>query len=151
MSPATILAVADGALPAGLDGRQLVVEITERSAVEDYGAIRSALERMGDETSLAVDDAGAGFSSLRHIIELSPRFVKLDIGLVRGVDTDAARQALIAGMVHFANEIGCVLVAEGIETEAERRALRRLGVSFGQGYLLGRPVPAEVLAGGRRV
>jgi PAS domain S-box-containing protein len=150
MSPVTILAVADGALPASLEGRNLVVEITERSAVEDYAAIRSALERMGDETSLAVDDAGAGFSSLRHIIELSPRFVKLDMRLVRGVDTDAARQALIAGMVHFANETGCVLVAEGIETEAERRALRRLGVSFGQGYLLGRPAPAEVLAGGRR-
>jgi PAS domain S-box-containing protein len=150
MSPATILAVADGALPAGLEGRHLVVEITERSAVDDYAAIRSALERMGDQMSLAVDDAGAGFSSLRHIIELSPRFVKLDMRLVRGVDTDAARQALIAGMVHFANETGCVLVAEGIETEAERRSLRRLGVNFGQGYLLGRPAPAEVIAGGRR-
>jgi PAS domain S-box-containing protein len=150
MSPATIIAVADGALPGGLEGRHLVVEITERSAVDDYAALRSALERMGSDTSLAVDDAGAGFSSLRHIIELSPRFVKLDMGLVRGVDVDAARQALIAGMVHFANETGCVLVAEGIETEAERRALRRLGVNFGQGYLLGRPAPAEVLAGGRR-
>jgi EAL domain-containing protein (putative c-di-GMP-specific phosphodiesterase class I) len=140
MSPATILAVADRGLPADLDGRPLVVEITERSAVDDYAALRSALERMGDATSLAVDDAGAGFASLRHILELSPRFVKLDMGLVRGVDTDAARQALIAGVVHFANETGCVLIAEGVETEAERRALRRLGVSFGQGYLLGRPV-----------
>jgi PAS domain S-box-containing protein len=150
MSPTTILAVADGALSDGFDGRHLVVEITERSAVDDYAAVRSALERLGDGISLAVDDAGAGFSSLRHIIELSPRFVKLDMRLVRGVDLDAARQALIAGMVHFANETGCVLVAEGIETEAERRALRRLGVSFGQGYLLGRPAPAEVLTGGRR-
>jgi PAS domain S-box-containing protein len=150
MSPATILAVADRGLPADLDGRPLVVEITERSAVDDYAALRSALERMGDETSLAVDDAGAGFSSLRHIIELSPRFVKLDMGLVRGVDTDAARQALIAGVVHFANETGCVLVAEGVETEAERRALRRLGVTFGQGYLLGRPARAEELAGRAR-
>ena len=60
------------------------------------------------------------------------------------------RQALIAGMVHFANETGCVLVAEGIETEAERRALRRLGVSFGQGFLLGRPAPADVISGGHR-
>jgi EAL domain-containing protein (putative c-di-GMP-specific phosphodiesterase class I) len=150
MSPATILSVADGGLPADLDGRPLVVEITERSAVDDYAALRSAFERMGDATSLAVDDAGAGFSSLRHILELSPRFVKLDMGLVRGVDTDAARQALIAGVVHFANETGCVLIAEGVETETERRALRRLGVSFGQGYLLGRPAPAEVLAGQRR-
>jgi PAS domain S-box-containing protein len=150
MSPTTILAVAGGALSERLDGRHLVVEITERSAVDDYAAIRSALLSLGDGISLAVDDAGAGFSSLRHIIELSPRFVKLDMQLVRGVDMDAARQALIAGMVHFANETGCVLVAEGIETESERRALRRLGVSFGQGYLLGRPAPAEVLSGGRR-
>jgi len=150
MSPTTILAVAGGALSGHLDGRHLVVELTERLAVEDYAAIRSALLSMGDGVSLAIDDAGAGFSSLRHIIELSPRFVKLDLRLVRGVDLDAARQALIAGMVHFANETGCVLVAEGIETEAERRALRRLSVSFGQGYLLGRPAPAEVLIGGRR-
>ena len=151
MSPTTILAVAGGALSGhNLRDRHLVVEITERSAVEDYAAIRSALLSLGEGTSLAVDDAGAGFSSLRHIIELSPRFVKLDIQLVRGVDTDAARQALIAGMVHFANETGCVLVAEGIETEPERRALRRLGVSFGQGYLLGRPAPADAIAGGRR-
>ena len=150
MSPTTILAVAGGALSGHLDARHLVVEITERSAVEDYAAIRSALLSLGDGISLAVDDAGAGFASLRHIIELSPRFVKLDMRLVRGVDMDAARQALIAGMVHFANETGCVLVAEGVETESERRALRRLGVSFGQGYLLGRPAPAEVISGGRR-
>jgi PAS domain S-box-containing protein len=150
MSPTTILAVAGGALSGRLDARHLVVEITERSAVEDYAAIRSALLSLGDGISLAVDDAGAGFSSLRHIIELSPRFVKLDMRLVRGVDVDAARQALIAGMVHFANETGCVLVAEGVETESQRRALRRLGVSFGQGYLLGRPAPAGVIGGGLR-
>jgi len=65
--------------------------------------------------------------------------VKLDIGLIRGVDEDDARQALVAGMVHFASESGCSLLAEAIETENELEALRRLGINLGQGFLLGRP------------
>jgi EAL domain-containing protein (putative c-di-GMP-specific phosphodiesterase class I) len=121
--------------------RSLVLEITERTPIDDYLAVRSAITELGDGIRMAVDDAGAGFASLRHIVELMPQFVKLDMGLVRGVDRDPARQALVAGMVYYAAEIGCALVAEGIETEAERRALRRLGVSFGQGFLLGRPSP----------
>lgn len=119
--------------------RPLVIEITERSAIEDYAAVRGALEALGDGIQLAVDDAGAGFASLRHIIELRPQFVKLDMRLVRGVEADAARQALIAGMVFFARQAGCALIAEGIETQAELRTLRSLGVSHGQGFLLGRP------------
>jgi EAL domain-containing protein (putative c-di-GMP-specific phosphodiesterase class I) len=104
--------------------------------------VRAALDRLPVPASLAVDDAGAGFASLRHIIELHPRYVKLDMRLVRGVDSDPARQALIAGMVYFSRQTDCVLVAEGIETEDERRTLRLLGVTFGQGFLLGRPEPA---------
>jgi EAL domain-containing protein (putative c-di-GMP-specific phosphodiesterase class I) len=110
--------------------------------IDDYGAVRATLGHLPAGTSLAVDDAGAGFASLRHIIELRPRYVKLDMGLVRGVDGDPARQALIAGMVYFSRQTDCVLIAEGIETEAERRTLRQLGVGFGQGFLLGRPGPA---------
>ena len=82
---------------------------------------------------------------LRHIAELRPQIVKLDVELVRNVHRDPAREALIAGMVHFAAASGCDLIAEGIETAAERRALMRLGVVYGQGYLLGRPAPASEL------
>ena len=119
--------------------RTVVLEITEHAVVDDYGALRRVVKGLGEGIEIAVDDAGAGFASLRHIAELRPSYVKLDMGLVRGVARDPARQGLIAGMVHFAIETGCVLIAEGIETEAEFRALRRLGVTFGQGYLLGRP------------
>jgi EAL domain-containing protein (putative c-di-GMP-specific phosphodiesterase class I) len=139
LSPDVILDAPVLAAVRGVGERHLVVEVTERSAIEDYAAVRAALERFGEGVSLAVDDAGAGFASLRHIIELRPQFVKLDMRLVRGVEADTARQALIAGMVFFAAQVGCTLVAEGIETEDERRTLRRLGVNFGQGFLLGRP------------
>jgi PAS domain S-box-containing protein len=123
--------------------RPLVLEITERQPIEDYAAARDALDKVIGSVDVAVDDAGAGFSSLRHIIELRPRYVKLDLHLVRGVEGDPARQALIAGMVYFARDTGCLLIAEGVEKAAERDTLRRLGVPFGQGYLFGRPAPAS--------
>lgn len=137
VSPAVLVELAHGTFAE--HDRMMVVEITERSAIEDYAAVRGALESLGDGIQLAVDDAGAGFASLRHIIELRPQFVKLDMRLVRGVEADAARQALIAGMVFFARQAGCALIAEGIETQAELRTLQVLGVSLGQGFLLGRP------------
>jgi PAS domain S-box-containing protein len=127
--------------------RPLVLEITERLAIEDYSAARDALDRVSGSVDVAVDDAGAGFSSLRHIIELRPRYVKLDLNLVRGVEGDPARQALIAGMVYFARDTGCLLIAEGVEKAAERDTLRRLGVPFGQGFLFGRPAPASAWGG----
>ena len=120
--------------------RTVVCEITEHVAIEDYPAVRSALERLAG-IQVAVDDAGAGFSSFRHILELRPSFVKLDRSLVAGIDGDPVRQALIAGMRHFALAAGCFLVAEGIETEAELATLRELEVPLGQGYLLGRAEP----------
>jgi PAS domain S-box-containing protein len=123
--------------------RPVVLEITERLAIEDYTAARDALDRIAGAFDVAVDDAGAGFASLRHIIELRPRYVKLDLQLVRGVDGDPARQAMIAGMVYFARDTGCLLIAEGVEKAAERDTLRRLGVPFGQGFLFGRPAPAS--------
>jgi EAL domain-containing protein (putative c-di-GMP-specific phosphodiesterase class I) len=97
------------------------------------------VERYGT-VELAVDDAGAGYASLRHILELRPTFAKLDISLVRGIDADELRQALAAGLVYFALRSGCHLIAEGVESE-EAGALRRLGVEFAQGYLFGRPEP----------
>jgi EAL domain-containing protein (putative c-di-GMP-specific phosphodiesterase class I) len=79
---------------------------------------------------------------LRHIIELRPEYVKLDRGLVSGIGGAPIRQALVAGMLHFAASIGLRIIAEGVETDAERLALSALGVEFGQGYLFGRPAPA---------
>jgi EAL domain-containing protein (putative c-di-GMP-specific phosphodiesterase class I)/DNA-binding response OmpR family regulator len=124
-------------------GRTLVLEITEHVAIEDYERFRAAVAALGSSVSFAVDDAGAGYSSFRHILELHPDFVKLDIGLVRGIDKDDVRQALVAGIVYFAQRTGCSLIAEGVETEGERATLRSLGVEFGQGFLLSRPAPSE--------
>ena len=81
----------------------------------------------------------AGHSSLRHIIQLSPDFVKVDISLTRNVDADLARRALISALLHYTRETSAQIVAEGIETEAELRTLKLLGVRRGQGYFLGRP------------
>jgi EAL domain-containing protein (putative c-di-GMP-specific phosphodiesterase class I) len=118
-----------------------VLEITEHDPIQDYAALRAALTALEPPVEVAVDDAGSGYASLRHILALRPRYVKLDIGWVRGIDADPARQALVAGLVHFAGEVGCRLIGEGVETEAERTALLRLGVPLGQGCLFGRPVP----------
>jgi EAL domain-containing protein (putative c-di-GMP-specific phosphodiesterase class I) len=118
--------------------RRLVIELTEHVPIEDYAAIRAAIARLGD-VGLAVDDAGAGYASLRHVVELQPTFAKLDISLVRGIGADELRQSLAAGLVYFALRSGCSLIAEGVESEDEAAVLQRLGVEFAQGYLFGRP------------
>ena len=137
-SPALILAGGLGPLLAPVT-RPVILEVTEHVAIEDYDAIRAALVKLGPDIRLAVDDAGAGFASFRHILELEPDFVKVDIGLVRNVDTEPSRQALIAGLGYFAVKGGIHLIAEGIETREELESLRALGVPFGQGFLLGVP------------
>jgi EAL domain-containing protein (putative c-di-GMP-specific phosphodiesterase class I)/DNA-binding response OmpR family regulator len=120
--------------------RQIVIEVTEHAQIDDYDAFRSAVRGLGN-VQLAVDDAGAGYASLRHILELGPTYAKLDISLVRGIDGDPQRQALAAGLAHFAARGGCQLIAEGVERQAEARTLGDLGVELGQGYLFGRPEP----------
>ena len=123
-------------------GWGVVLEITEHTPIGDYTAFRAAVAALGPDVRLAVDDAGAGYASLRHVLELRPAFVKLDRWLVAGIDADPLRQALVAGMVHAAERTGYTLVAEGVERDSERRTLLELGVRFGQGYLFGEPAPA---------
>jgi len=136
-SPACLL---DGTAAAVVSGRrrEVIVEITEHAPIESYPALREAFDACC--TRFAVDDAGAGFASLRHILELRPDIVKLDIELVRGIDTDPARQAMATGLCEFAAQTGTMLIAEGVETAAEAEAVRRLGVRYVQGYLFGRPM-----------
>ena len=126
--------------------RRIVLELTERAQIDDYGAVREAIVRLGPNVSLAVDDAGSGFASLRHVVELRPQYLKLDISLVRDVDADPTRQAMVGGLAHFAMGTRSEVIAEGIERVAELDTLRALGVSLGQGYLLGRPCPAATWA-----
>jgi PAS domain S-box-containing protein len=144
-SPAALLDGHAAKVVNGVD-RPLVIEVTEHAQIKNYVAIRRALADL-ENCQLAVDDAGAGYTSLSHILELHPDFVKLDISLVRDIDTNPARQAMIAGMCHFAAQSGTTLIAEGIETESEAEMLRGLGVPLGeggmlgQGFLFGRPKP----------
>ena len=121
---------------------RLVVEITEHEPVEDYEALTSGLQvlrRRG--VRIAIDDAGAGFSSLRHTLRLAPDIVKLDISITRDIDADRGRRALASAMISFADEMDMTIVAEGVETPAEREVLQELGVPFGQGYLFAKPAP----------
>jgi EAL domain-containing protein (putative c-di-GMP-specific phosphodiesterase class I) len=125
---------------------RIVVEITEHARVADY---RELLRGLADFRSrggrMAIDDAGAGFASLRHVLVLGPDIIKLDMSLTQGIDEDRNRRALASAMISFASEIGAAIVAEGIETREEMETLRGLGARFGQGYYLGRPRP--LLAG----
>ncbi len=150
VSPAVILAGEPlRSIVAGYPG-QLVLEVTEHEVITDYVAFREAVAAFGPDVQIAVDDAGAGFASLRHIVELHPHIVKIDRTLVAGINGDPARQALLAGLCHFAGKQGCSLVAEGIETEEELATLVALDVRSGQGYLLGRPMPVLSGADGRQ-
>jgi EAL domain-containing protein (putative c-di-GMP-specific phosphodiesterase class I) len=124
--------------------RPLVLEVTEHERIEDYDALRAAVRELGDDLRVAVDDAGAGIANFGHIIDLRPDFVKLDISLVRQVNANLGRQAMVVGMRHFSRTAGCRLIAEGVETEDEARTLTALGVEFGQGYHFGHPGAADV-------
>ncbi|MGH2734229.1 MAG: EAL domain-containing protein [Actinomycetota bacterium] len=142
VSPATAMAEAFHELIADVAGERLVIEITEHARVVDYDALLAALTKLRKRgVRLAVDDAGAGFATLRHILRLAPDAIKLDVALTRNIDRDQARRALASALIAFAAETGASMVAEGIETEAEAKTLRALRVSFGQGYHLARPGP----------
>jgi EAL domain-containing protein (putative c-di-GMP-specific phosphodiesterase class I)/response regulator of citrate/malate metabolism len=140
LSPGTLAHF--GPLFDDVGGTRLVVEITEHSAIDNYDALVAYLAPIRDRgTRVAVDDAGAGFASLRHALQLSPDFIKLDVSLTRGIDSDRRRHALAAGLIGFADELGAAVVAEGIETRGELDTLRELGVRYGQGYFLAMPGP----------
>ena len=134
--------------------RPIVLEITEHDLIDDYDVMREAIRRLGKDIRVAVDDACAGIANFGHIIDMRPDFVKLDMSLVRRVNRNLGRQAMVVGMRHFSRTAGCRLVAEGIETHDEANTLKGLGVEFGQGYLFGqampvRDLPSERIVGGQ--
>jgi len=121
---------------------RVVFEITERTAVEDFSAFRATLEYLRTlGFRIAVDDGGAGYGSMQCIAEVRPEWLKVDISLIRDVDTDEVRRALVGTLVTFAERTGVKLIAEGIERPGQLAVLRELGVEFGQGYLFCRPQP----------
>jgi EAL domain-containing protein (putative c-di-GMP-specific phosphodiesterase class I) len=141
---AILLARGDvlGPLLAGYP-RELVLEVTEHEIIDEYEPLHLALQALGPGIRIATDDTGAGVANFRHLMNLRPNIVKVDVGLVRGINFDVSRQAVIAGLVQFAAVTGALVVAEGIETPAEAATVKRLGVNLGQGYLFGRPATIE--------
>lgn len=147
-SPSTVESGRLLPLLARMDGKRIVVEIAEHACVEDYGHLLACFKPLRDMgVRLAVDDAGAGYSSLRHIVQLSPDIIKLDMSLTRDVDTNAAHRSLANALIYFAAETNADIVAEGVETAREMETLKDIGVKGGQGYFLGKPgdVPAGCL------
>jgi len=119
---------------------RIILELTERLEVSEYGPLISALAPLRQlGLRVAVDDAGSGFSSMRHVLHIRPDIIKLDRSLISGIDDDLGQRALGAALAEFARQIGATLVAEGIETQAELTAVTALGLAAGQGYFFGRP------------
>ena len=142
VSPATILSGKLEALLRDVPRHRLVLEITEHALVDDYPGLKQALNPLRQQSvRIAIDDAGSGYSTMRHIIELQPDVIKLDAHLTLNLDDDAIKRSLVKAMAIFADDIRSDLVAEGIETEDQKALLIKLGVRKGQGYLLGRPGP----------
>jgi EAL domain-containing protein (putative c-di-GMP-specific phosphodiesterase class I) len=118
----------------------VMLEVTEHAPVEDYPRFRVAIARVRElGACLAVDDAGAGFASLRHILELDAEFIKLDGSLTHSLEIDPRRRSLASALIEFGRESGASVLAEHIESELQLCELRRLGVLYGQGFHLGRP------------
>jgi EAL domain-containing protein (putative c-di-GMP-specific phosphodiesterase class I) len=129
---------------SGVDLSRILLEITEHSIVENYQVLESALRPLRRRgLRLAIDDAGAGYASMRHIINLHPDLIKLDMSLVRNIDSDHSRCSLARALTTFAGDIGSIVSAEGVETAAELEMLRRLGVDKAQGFYLSKPLPLE--------
>ncbi len=119
------------------DPRRVVIEITERTAIKDYPRIRERLRVFRERGyRFAVDDAGSGYAGLGSIANLEPDFIKLDLSLITGIDTNPSKQRLVETMVRFANEQGARVIAEGVERAEEFATVKRLGVHLVQGFFL---------------
>ncbi|GAB3245004.1 sensor domain-containing phosphodiesterase [Chitinimonas naiadis] len=139
-SPDTVLSGRLTEMLEGISGERLVLEITEHAHVPDYQDLLQALAPLRARgVKISIDDAGAGYSSMSHILNMRPDLIKLDMSLTRKIDSDMARYALAAALSEFARKTGADIVAEGVETAAELRSLRSLGIVKAQGYYLSRP------------
>jgi EAL domain-containing protein (putative c-di-GMP-specific phosphodiesterase class I) len=146
ISPATMLTPEATALLDRLPLDRVLLELSEHDQVEDYDVLAATLAPLRERgLRLAIDDVGAGFSSLRHIVLTRPDVIKLDRSIVDGISGDAVLTTLGRSLVEFAHGVGATIVAEGIETAQDAAALLELGVDRGQGWHFGRPGPVEDL------
>ena len=124
----------------GLDPHQIVFEITERSSIEDFSTAKKILSHYRNQGyQIAIDDAGAGYSSLLAIAEMQPDYIKIERSLVHNIHRDKLKETVLETFVTFAQKLNIPLIAEGIEDPEDLMKLMRMGVQYGQGYFLGRP------------
>lgn len=133
---------------ASLRPHEVVIEVTERNWVGNYTAFNEILDpyrRAG--FCIAVDDAGMGYSSLQAITELKPEYIKVDKSLIRHIDHEMVKSAMLETLVDFARKVNSTVIAEGIETDQELQRLMQLGIDYGQGFLLAKPAPPSSFDG----
>ena len=123
-----------------LSPSQIVLELTEKEAVIDYSRFEKIIDNYRQQGfRVAVDDAGTGYNSLKTLVYLKPEFIKIDKSLIRNIHNNPAQQHLVELLLEFAIQSKTDVIAEGIETLSELMFLQELGVSYGQGYALGKP------------
>jgi EAL domain-containing protein (putative c-di-GMP-specific phosphodiesterase class I) len=126
----------------GLAPHRIVLEITERTYAVYEGLFREVLSRFRQQNfRIAVDDVGTGYSNLTSLAEIEPDYLKFDNVFVRGIDRRRTKQDLLEALMSFARKMKTKVIAEGIETREELKVLQSLGVPYGQGFLLARPMP----------
>lgn len=142
VSPATVASGALRKLLQDTPTASLVIEITEHCQANDLSKLAREIAAIKPYARIALKkDVGIGYAGLRHIVDLQPDILKMDMVLTRGIEGDPACKAMTAALVHLAHELNCELIAEGIETEGEEKIMRELGVDCGQGYYYARPLP----------
>jgi EAL domain-containing protein (putative c-di-GMP-specific phosphodiesterase class I) len=142
-SPSTIISARLVETLASVPAERIVLEVTEQEPITSYEEFADALGPLrAAGAKLAIDDVGAGNAGLMHIAQLHPDILKLDRTVTAQIGSNRHMRALTSAITGFATEIGCVVLAEGIENDEQLAIMTALGASLGQGYLLGRPGPA---------
>ncbi len=126
----------------GLEPRQIVFEITEKQAVEDYSKLEKVLTNYRLQGfKIAIDDVGAGYNSLKTMMYIKPDFIKLDRSFIQNIDRNMAQQKLVTLFVQYATQSNSQVIAEGVERIEELQCLKALKVNYAQGYYIGKPSP----------
>lgn len=124
----------------GFPANRIIFEVTEGEKVSDrehLNSIFAAYKKLGFKT--AIDDFGAGYSGLNLLAEFQPDIIKLDMAIIRNIDEDQVRRAIVLGIMHVCREIACDVIAEGIESQAELQTLRAMGIHLFQGFYFAKP------------
>jgi EAL domain-containing protein (putative c-di-GMP-specific phosphodiesterase class I) len=138
--PDAVSSTIDAARAASISLQRIILEVTENEIIHDPGRFASMMNvYRAQGVRVAIDDFGAGYSGLNLLAEFQPDIVKLDMQLVRSIDSNGPRQAIVRALVQACDDLGIDVLAEGVETQAEQRWFRRVGVRLFQGYLYGRP------------